>query len=49
MDNIIAETILYFYRDNNDNCINIAKRLEIENPINYGNMLMHVGINLKSF
>ncbi|MDD7305614.1 MAG: HpaII family restriction endonuclease [Peptoniphilaceae bacterium] len=38
MDNIIAETILYFYRDNISNCVDMVKKLEIENPMNYGNV-----------
>lgn len=38
MDNIIAETILYFYRDNISNCIDMVKKLELENPMNYGNV-----------
>lgn len=38
MDNIIAETILYFYRDGISNCIDMVKKLELENPMNYGNV-----------
>ncbi|KXB43638.1 hypothetical protein HMPREF3188_01420 [Tissierellia bacterium KA00581] len=38
MDNIIAETILYFYRDGISNCIDMVKKLEVENPMNYGNV-----------
>lgn len=38
MDNIIAETILYFYRDNISNCVDMVKKLEFENPMNYGNV-----------
>lgn len=38
MDNIIVETILYFYRDNIGNCIDMVKKLELENPMNYGNI-----------
>lgn len=38
MDNIIAETILYFYRDGISNCQDMVNKLEIENPMNYGNV-----------
>lgn len=38
MDNIISETILYFYRDGINNCIDMVKKLELENPMNYGNV-----------
>ena len=38
MDNIIAETILYFYRDEISSCIDMVKKLELENPMNYGNV-----------
>lgn len=38
MDNIIAETIFYFYRPNISNCIDMVKQLEFENPMNYGNV-----------
>lgn len=38
MDNIIAETILYFYRDSISNCVDMVKQLELENPMNYGNV-----------
>lgn len=38
MDIIIAETILYFYRDGITNCIDMVDELEIENPMNYGNV-----------
>jgi len=38
MDNIIAETILYFYRDGISNCIDMVKKLEVENLMNYGNV-----------
>lgn len=37
MDKIIAETILYFYRDGISNCIDMVKKLEDENPMNYEN------------
>lgn len=37
MDNIVAETLLYFYRDDVKNCEDMVKRLESENPLNYGN------------
>lgn len=38
MDNIIAETILYFYREGISNCIDMVKKLELENPMKYGNV-----------
>lgn len=38
MDNIIAETILYFYRDGISSCIDMVNKLEIENPMKYGNV-----------
>lgn len=38
MDKIIAETILYFYRDGISNCIDMVKKLELENPMDYGNV-----------
>lgn len=38
MDNIIAETILYFYRDGISNCIDMINKLEVDNPMNYGNV-----------
>lgn len=38
MDKIIAETILYFYRDGISNCIDMVNKLEVENPMNYGNV-----------
>ena len=37
MDKIIAETILYFYRDGISDCNDLVKKLEIENPMDYGN------------
>ena len=37
MDKIIAETILYFYRDGISNCIDMVEKLEDENPMNYEN------------
>lgn len=37
MDKIIAETILYFYRDGISNCIDMVEKLEEENPMNYEN------------
>lgn len=38
MDSIIAETLLYFYRDGITNCKDMVKRLEEENPLKYGNI-----------
>jgi ribosomal protein L21E len=38
MDRIIAETLLYFYRDSIYNCDNMVEKLEKENPMNYGNV-----------
>lgn len=38
MDKIIAETILYFYRDSISNCLDMINKLETENPMNYGNV-----------
>lgn len=38
MDSIIAQTILYFYRDGVSNCIDMVEKLELENPMNYGNI-----------
>ncbi|HPY75992.1 MAG TPA: HpaII family restriction endonuclease [Planctomycetota bacterium] len=38
MDKIIAETLLYFYRDGIYNCEDMVQKLEKENPINYGNI-----------
>ncbi len=38
MDRIIAETLLYFYRDRISNCEEILQKLESENPMNYGNV-----------
>ena len=38
MDNIIAQTLLYFYRDGITNCKDMVKRLEEENPLKYGNI-----------
>lgn len=38
MDNVIAETILYFYRNNIGNCIDMVKKIELENPMNCGNV-----------
>lgn len=37
MDKIIAETILYFFRDGISNCIDMVEKLEDENPMNYEN------------
>lgn len=38
MDKIIAETLLYFYRDGISNCNEMVEKLEQENPMNYGNV-----------
>lgn len=38
MDKIIAETLLYFYRDGISNCNDMVEKLEQENPMNYGNV-----------
>ncbi|MDO5095339.1 MAG: HpaII family restriction endonuclease [Peptostreptococcaceae bacterium] len=38
MDKIIAETLLYFYRDGIYNCEEMVKKLEVENPMQYGNV-----------
>lgn len=38
MDNVIAETILYFYINNIGNCIDMVKKIELENPMNFGNV-----------
>lgn len=38
MDKILAETILYFYRDGIVTCSELVEKLEKENPMNYGNV-----------
>ena len=38
MDKIIAETLLYFYRDGINNCKDMVEKLKNENPLNYGNV-----------
>lgn len=38
MDRIIAETLLYFYKDGISNCDEMVEKLERENPMNYGNV-----------
>ena len=38
MDEIIAETLLYFYKDGISNCDEMVGKLERENPMNYGNV-----------
>lgn len=38
MDRIIAETLLYFYKDGIGNCNEMVEKLEQENPMNYGNV-----------
>lgn len=37
-DKIIAETLLYFYKDGISNCNDMVEKLEQENPMNYGNV-----------
>jgi len=37
MGKIIAETLLYFYKDGISNCNEMVEKLEQENPLNYGN------------
>lgn len=38
MDKILAETLLYFYRDGINHCREMVQKLELENPMNYGNV-----------
>ncbi len=38
MDKIIAETLLYFYKDGISNCDEMVEKLERENPMKYGNV-----------
>lgn len=38
MDKIIAETLLYFYRDGITYCKDMISKLEVENPMNYRNI-----------
>ena len=38
MGTIIAETLLYFYKDGISNCNEMVEKLEQENPLNYGNV-----------
>ena len=38
MDRIIAETLLYFYKDGISNCNEMVEKLEQENPMNYVNV-----------
>lgn len=38
MDKIIAETLLYFYKDGISNCDELVEKLEFENPMKYGNV-----------
>ena len=38
MDRIIAQTLLYFYRDGITNCDEMVAKLEEENPMHYGNV-----------
>lgn len=38
MDKIISETILYFYRDGINSCLDMVRKLETDNPMDYGNV-----------
>lgn len=38
MDKIIAETLLYFYKDGISDCDKLVEKLEFENPMKYGNV-----------
>lgn len=38
MDKIIAETLLYFYKDDIRHCDEMVEKLERENPMKYGNV-----------
>lgn len=38
MDKLLAETLLYFYRDGINNCWDMVEKLKCENPMNYGNV-----------
>lgn len=38
LDQIIATTLLYFYKDGISNCDEMVEKLERENPMNYGNV-----------
>ena len=38
MDKIIAETLLYFYKEDISHCDEMVEKLERENPMNYGNL-----------
>ena len=42
MDKIIAETLLYFYKDGISNCNEMVEKLEQENPMNYGNVNAYI-------
>ena len=42
MDKIIAETLLYFYKDGIINCNEMVEKLEQENPMNYGNVNAYI-------
>lgn len=37
LDKILAETILYYYRDGITNCVDMVNKLKEENPMNYSN------------
>ncbi len=38
MDEIIAQTLLYFYKEGISNCSDMIKKLQEENPMKYGNV-----------
>lgn len=38
MDELIAQTLLYFYKDGISNCNDMIKKLEEENPMKFGNV-----------
>lgn len=38
MDEMIAQTLLYFYKDGISSCKDMVKKLEKENPMKYGNV-----------
>ncbi|HLR36306.1 MAG TPA: HpaII family restriction endonuclease [Tissierellales bacterium] len=48
MDKIIAETLLHFYRDGINDCASMVKKLEEENPMNFGNVHAY-GYKFKKF
>lgn len=38
MDEMIGQTLLYYYRDGMTNCLEMVDRLQQENPLKYGNV-----------